>query len=140
MGCDIHCHVEVLIEGKWEHWSAPHVVRNYEFFGRLAGVRGRCASPVAKDRGLPLGLSRLTQMAYDMAKECYQPHNEGWVTGSELEELLESWARTHEDYRVADAPRAAFGYLFGNGFEKHEGDDIWPAEVEDVRCVFWFDN
>jgi hypothetical protein len=30
MGTDIHAHVEVKLHGRWLHFGAPHVVRDYD--------------------------------------------------------------------------------------------------------------
>ena len=34
MGTDMHLHIELKIDGRWEHWSAPRIDRNYEFFAK----------------------------------------------------------------------------------------------------------
>ncbi len=54
MGCDIHCHIEIKVEGTWHHYSAPNVDRSYRLFARMAGVRNTGGvKPIAPNRGLP---------------------------------------------------------------------------------------
>lgn len=72
MGCDIHLHVEILIQGNWielyptdlttpfrqdvpnsplaNYW---YTGRNYSLFGVLADVRTRELAPICEPRGLP---------------------------------------------------------------------------------------
>lgn len=40
MGCDIHLHIEIKMNGLWRHYSMPHIERDYCLFGVMAGVRG----------------------------------------------------------------------------------------------------
>jgi hypothetical protein len=66
MGCDIHAHVELkLADGRWHHWNAPHINRNYLLFTKLAGVRdyGEGIQPFAQPRGLPKDITLPTQGA-----------------------------------------------------------------------------
>jgi len=39
MGCDIHWHSEVKVDGVWHHHSNPRISRDYWLFALLAGVR-----------------------------------------------------------------------------------------------------
>lgn len=39
MGCDIHLHTELKINGQWQHYSAPSISRDYHLFGRLSMPR-----------------------------------------------------------------------------------------------------
>lgn len=60
MGCDIHLHTEVKINGVWHHMGAPSVPRNYRLFAKMAGVRG-IETPIAEPRGLPGDATLLTR-------------------------------------------------------------------------------
>ena len=39
MGCDIHAHLEIKIDGKWLYYSPVNINRNYNVFAKTAGVR-----------------------------------------------------------------------------------------------------
>ena len=39
MGCDIHLHAEIKVNGKWEHYAHPHIRRDYRLFAKMASVR-----------------------------------------------------------------------------------------------------
>ncbi len=39
MGCDIHPHIEYRKHDSWYHYCQPWILRNYLFFGLIAGVR-----------------------------------------------------------------------------------------------------
>lgn len=137
MGCDIHAHLEIKIAGKWEHYSTLNIRRNYWLFGRMAGVLGD-AEPIAQPRGLPSDISLVTKMEV----ECYgeDGHTHSWLTPTEVGSVQaqhESQAPDGDEMSVW----RQWGYLFGNsigGWVKHPKD--YPAAIEDVRLVFWFDN
>jgi len=40
MSCSIHLHIEVKVDGTWEHYGEPSINSNYQLFEKLAGVRG----------------------------------------------------------------------------------------------------
>jgi hypothetical protein len=130
MGCDIHCHIEVKVAGKWEHWAAPRIDRSYRLFAKMAGVRGSEVEAIAPRRGLPSDISNLTRLTWDLEKE--DAHSESWMTGDELEKLIEEFDDTGYE-------RLGFGYVCGSGFSQEE-EKYWPATLTDVRMVFWFDN
>lgn len=61
MGCDIHAHIELKVNGKWEHYSCPNIQRWYTLFTRICGVRGNDnITPIDKPRGLPEDLNIVT--------------------------------------------------------------------------------
>lgn len=123
MGCDIHAHVEVKINGKWEHYNAPYIGRDYELFGNLAGVR-RLTTPVVPPRGFPDDASEVT--ALDFRRWGVDAHTPSWLTRDEVLKVPAWNTRDRE-----------LGYLFGNGWERFEDDE---DPFEDARLVFWFDN
>lgn len=47
MGCDIHLHQEVKINGEWHHYRLAEMPRNYEVFEKMAGVRGDVKNAIA---------------------------------------------------------------------------------------------
>lgn len=138
MGCDLHLHTEVKIDGLWIHYSAPNVKRCYKLFALMAGVRNdRGIRPVAQPKGLPENISQVTRLDYElMGKDAHTP---SWLSASELVELekrLNGQFAENEDIEYH-----LVGYLFRNswaGFQLYPNDR--PPFLEDVRWVFWFDN
>jgi hypothetical protein len=140
MGCDIHLHTEVKINGVWHHYGTPSVDRNYQLFAKMAGVRGD-ERPIAEPRGLPSDATELTK--YDCRQWDRDGHTHSYLTAEEIYQLME-WGKAQGFY---GKPLPAFwegnqfGWLFGNdwsGFTKYP-DKRRPG-LEDVRFVFWFDN
>jgi hypothetical protein len=134
MGCDVHCHIEVKINGRWEHWSAVHVDRDYRLFARMASVRNPKRGqeghvvPISIPRGLVNDPSVVTEIAY--RRDEPDAHSESWLDGKEMEALCKEFPDL----------RGSWGYgLGGNGFVA-EDDDPFPDCVEDFRVIFWFDN
>ena len=68
MGCDIHVHFEIKLNGKWEHYSNPSIDRNYELFAKMADVRNDYENPIIPisfPKGLPKDLSVVTKFEVD---------------------------------------------------------------------------
>ncbi len=141
MGCDIHLHTEIKVNGKWEHYGNPNVPRNYSLFAKMAGVRGE-QDPIVAPRGMPIEASVITELDYE--RWYGDGHSHSWLNAEEISELCD-W---YEEYRknigcdfMACSSSRIFGYLFGNywsGFFKYPEDRT--PRVEDIRFVFWFDN
>ena len=131
MACDIHCHVEVKIKGRWHHWNALSIGRNYILFGKMAGVRGADIEPVAEPRGIPDDATFLTK--HDCLKWGEDGHSHSWLSAAE--------AKTVQEWLERGCPRwgpPVFGYLFGHYIYSHlDGEN---CGVKDSRLVFWFDN
>lgn len=141
MGCDIHAHVEVEIDGRWEHYSALDIPRNYRLFTKLAGVRSRGddgdPTPISKPRGLPDDLTTVTRFSVDSWEG--DMHSASWITGKEADEVERWFNETKQHERVY--PAEPFGYLFGNGFAKpYSRDPNCTKRLGKIRVVFWFDN
>lgn len=139
MGCDIHLHTEVKLNGCWEHYGCPDIPRTYGLFAKMAGVRNHNETiPIAPLRGLPADATAVTR--FDAEKWVDAAHSTSWLNAVEicelnvwLEEKLgdESW-RLELDF---------WGYLFGNGWHDFRRfPDDRPAGLDDIRFVFWFDN
>lgn len=162
MGCDIHCHIEVKINGQWHHWSAPKIDRDYSLFARMAGVRRVEPSPIAEPRGLPPDISVITEIDWACGDGYW--HTPSWLSGAELDALIKerateaetgaACATTAEERREwyyhpwRSWRRGGFGSLFGGDFTVRQTDadvsrddlDDHPDGVEDCRVVFWFDS
>lgn len=135
MGCDIHLHQEVKINGGWHHYRERNVPRSYKLFALMANVRNNGdIEPVSEAKGLPENITFLTSFRYEQYKSDW--HHASWLDPIEIREVITRFFE--EDVWQAED---WFGYLFSNswrGFIDYRSD--MPDELEDVRWVFWFDN
>ena len=53
MGCDIHPHIEYRKHDQWYHFCQPWILRNYLFFGLIAGVRVKGVQ-IIPTKGFPI--------------------------------------------------------------------------------------
>jgi hypothetical protein len=145
MGCDIHAHGEVKINGEWHHWSQPYISRRYSLFARMANVRNHegddWIEPISKPRGLPEDVTYLTK--FDSDRWGVDGHSHSWLSGEELDQL-EKWTdaefKKYETEGWWNLCHHAIGYVFGNGWDVKKYPNDYPDGVEDARLVFWFDN
>jgi len=146
MGCDIHLHIEVMVNGKWEHYAAPSIDRWYRLFGLMAGVRDHDETPIAQPKGFPADASIVKKLL----REDYggNGHTNSWLDHDEimqLEDKLKEWEKEDKVKWPGYDLEASIlhAYLGGNGFTSHwRYDDVpyLPEGITDVRFVFWFDN
>lgn len=141
MGCDIHLHTEVKINGKWHHYGCPNIMRSYRLFAMLAGVRNYDdIEPIAQPRGLPVDATELTKL--DCEHWDADGHSHSWIGSSEILRVCEYMNEIAKPERAwMNWEDETIGYLFGNtwrGFEKCP--EYRPNGVQDIRWVFWFDN
>ncbi len=132
MGCDIHAHIELKVNGKWEHLSCPNLKRWYRLFERICGVRGDVAYAIDKPRGLPADLNIVTKLDYEQWDT--DAHSATWLTKDELNELI-NWVEKSYDNMFQ---HEQMGYLNGCNFLQYP--ESHPKEFEDVRFICWFDN
>lgn len=140
MGCDIHLHIEVKINGEWLHYSNRHVDRHYALFAKMANVRNRENEivPISAPKGMPPDASTVTTFSY--YEWDLDGHSYSWLSASEIA-VLANWVKEQSWGSGAFYFEDMFGFLFGNsfpGFTKHPEDR--PKGLQDVRFVFWFDN
>ncbi len=138
MGCDIHLHTEVKIDGTWHHYGAPNIDRSYALFGKMAGVRDRDVGSIADPKGLPDDMSVVTRCEWDDWN--LDGHSGSWLNAQEILEL-ENWLKEQMGVNSWKLERTYWGYLFENswgGFLRHRSG--YPDRLEDIRFVFWFDN
>lgn len=134
MGCDIHLHQEVKINGTWHHLRhVDHVDRCYWLFEQMAGVRGDDANAIVMPKGMPEDVTFLT--AHDYHWWDTDAHTPSWFNIEEIRELRgrcldlgRTGPRSFDFYK-------AFGFCLGSEWEPEP-----EHGVEDVRWVFWFDN
>lgn len=145
MGCDIHLHIEVKIDGAWHHYGAPSIARSYRLFEKMAGVRGEESNAIAYPKGVPDDATFLTKIDYKLWDT--DAHSASWLGVDELMQL-EDWLRTGKSETFGEY-NLEYGilhsYLGGNGFTAwkrypQDGSPFNPWMIEDVRLVFWFDN
>ena len=135
MGCDIHLHTEVKINGTWHHYSCPDV----DLFAKMANVRNnRSIEPISLPRGIPEDATFLTKFVCDVYG--VDGHSHSWLNAEEIFILYQEFGP------MPDACfNLAFGYFFGNDWDtfwkyRNGNSNIIPEGVEDVRFIFWFDN
>ncbi len=145
MGCDIHLHSEIKINGVWHHYAnmALGNTRSYTLFAMMAGVRNEDGEiePVSQPRGLPGELSEPTALEYEIEK--LDAHSMSWFGPDQIVKLYALWDKSRKQFHLGqmDLDTDFFGYLFGNSwasFNRFRED--YPKEIEDIRWVFWFDN
>jgi len=144
MGCDIHLHIEIKVEDKWEHYHAPAVNRSYRLFEKMAGVRGDIANSISPPKGLPEDLNIITRKSSDHLK--MDGHSWSWLGLSEIK-VLSDWLRdigksSNDGLLNYDLEYSILhAYCEGNSFAGIlEYPDEKPHWIQDVRFVFWFDN
>ena len=130
MGCDIHLHTEVKIDGIWHHYGSPHIRRSYALFSKIADVRncGDEPNPLTPHPGLPSDATELTKLSRLLEDgDC-----EGWIDTRQIKEL----AKWFEDKNPYDpwGLEGVFDFVFQNGWA-----GIPNENVEDARFIFWFD-
>ena len=121
MGCDIHVYVEYKPYSHSSYWflfAHVHLMRNYELFGVLAGVRSEIA-PLFPPRGLPDNVDIITDC--DHRNEEGDAHTESWLTLEELKKVVPT-----ENHNDVYAMIASMEELEKRGLP--------------TRLVFWFDN
>lgn len=140
MGASIHTHIEYkTADGRWLHWSAPHVKPNYRLFALIAGVRNEENDilPLVPCRGMPDDASETTMIAYKQDALNYGLHHATWLGAGEFIELQRRWTGINPDWRPlqSDFEETTFQCYGpgGSALASHQG-------FEDMRAVFWFDD
>jgi hypothetical protein len=138
MGCDIHLHIEIMIDDKWEHYSAPKIDRNYELFGLMAGVRDETIEPICLPKGIKDIEDMTTITRFDMERAFSDWHHFSWFNKNEIEKFSEEITKSFikDNGYPVDLEQDIFHlYLFGDDFH-----GPYRNEIQDVRFIFWFDN
>jgi hypothetical protein len=105
----------------------------------MAGVRNNphnFIKPIAQPRGLPHHLSAVTDFEANVVWK-NDSHSHSWLGGLGIKRLFES--------DIVDSipwfEHEQLGYLCGNGWgDWYDHRKDYPAQIEDIRLVFWFDN
>lgn len=140
MGCDIHLHKEVKINGKWHYYGQARISRNYQLFGLIAGVRDADVQSISRPRGLPNDATEMTMFEYNNDLG----HTPTYIKSSEVDKIdafyFAQSLELNDPFGLNNMERE-FGYLFGNswtGFFKYPCDR--PDGLEDFRFICWFDS
>jgi hypothetical protein len=134
MGCDIHGYIEIKIDGQWVTYSRLEIDRDYDLFGKIAGVRRGDIEPVALPRGIPSDVAAVVNL--EIARDNY--HSFTWLTLEEMEMIQMWW---HECRNNKASYKEPWGcYLFGNDFSRRSLTEWDIPRVTDVRAIIWFDN
>jgi hypothetical protein len=111
------------------HRSIAFKGRNYDFFARLAGVRGEGPEP----KGLPRDRSELT--GYHLSEDDSDLHSHSWDT---LEDFAWAWIKSQPDETVASA---VGNHLQGDGTLLKFVTGTWdPEDLKLYRVCYAFDN
>jgi len=149
MGCDIHCHIEVMFADEWVYYGPGHMNRNYDAFAKMADVRNYYSiiDPISQPKGLPEDVTYMTWLHSEHYGS--DGHSHSWLRSSELAELFTfldeqgypQWTGIGTGGRY---PHTEFHvWLFGNSIRYYVVNgwsEGYPESLEDVRLVFWFDN
>jgi hypothetical protein len=145
MGCDMHLHIELEIDGEWEHYGHPNISRDYTLFAKMADVRNYAEiEPISVAKGVPDDMSKITKLNYERWDS--DAHSASWLNIVEIMQL-ESWLKSRKtpdnNYLCYHLEHSILHtYLFGNSFSgtvKYP-EDMEGLGIQDVRFVFWFDN
>lgn len=101
MGCDIHAHAEMKINGKWEHIKPVEIPRYYETFATMVDdhVRSEGIKGIAPMRGYPDDCSVVTNLFLRDNPYADDLHTESWLSGHELMKIrpeLRAWLKYYE--------------------------------------------
>lgn len=163
MGCDIHNHVEVKINGIWEYdtlnnfskydyasntyiknsTSVPFGWRSYSMFSLLGEVRNYIGIiGISNNTGLPSDVS--DDVKQESIDEYGDAHSHNYLTLRELIEFDYDKSYLNNNYVEGELitendiyiPRDLLNELFFIQLEELKE----LGEPDDVRIVFWFDN
>lgn len=141
MGCDIHAHIEIKVNGEWHHYSHPRIDRNYYLFTRMAGVRSghiEDVEPISVPRGLPKDITFTTH--FDAKRWGGDGHSHSWLSCKELAALVQWYDELQSGKNWISRMYRELGYLFGGDWDFHQQPENYPKGLQDARIVFWFDN
>ena len=143
MGCDIHFHREVKINGKWEYFGEFKIERNYRLFSFLANVRNenKLIKPIADaEDDLPGDVSGMMRFVFNSEDNDYYLHTLTVFDYGRIEEFYNRFDGFIGETGDHEYPEHYVGYLFGNSWLKDFGEQFTNEKIEDVRWIFWFDN
>lgn len=132
MGCDIHSHLEIKVEGKWRHRGDSYISGDYRLFAKMGNVWNSDQNivPLNFSKGIPPDATEETLI--DWRYEKSNAYGESWIGLEEIKELQTWYKKTYPE--KIHGLGEIYGYLYGYEI------DYPPDFVEDVRIINWFDN
>lgn len=146
MGCSIHFHTEVKVNGRWEHFSNPEFPQSYEMFSLMAGVRKRenemwIPFKLHSNCSVPHDLNVITRKSLLEDSDIHSVCHYRAIEIKEFYEYIEEnkiliYSRVSRTIDSLDLflERDFVGYFCGNSWL------IQPHWVDDYRWIFGFDN
>lgn len=135
----MYAHVEVKKDGRWSHFAAPAVDRDYAVFASVSGERLEDVKDELKGRivrqasvkGIPQDVSDVTAVCYAQDKEGYHVHGEGVLTAGDLVRLQRQLYELGLGLSLED-----------DVFKTYISDDTIAAHLgwDDARVVFWYEG
>lgn len=147
---ELRAHIEVKLDGKWQHYAAPTIKDNYIAFACINGY-GRDyidkdlsarIKPQASVKGIPEDISELTKYCWQVAQYPdengdTEPFGAGCLTAQDLRNLQTQFEKinslhTKFDFEKMHVERNVFNtWIHGNPIAWHE----W---FDDARIIFWY--
>ena len=160
MGCDIHAYLEVISkrdsDGRQfvDCVSEPSIGRDYDLFGRMAGVRGGDA--LVGPKGIPKDLSWRSQVAFTLRIDSDENASDysGFVAETDKRNWINEWYDKerrliyHPDWHTPSWLSTREFEECCEGYEAGTYPRILLASMIEIgkgrlgkaRLVFWFDN
>lgn len=137
MGCDIHAFLEIKVNDEWLYYGQVDFDRNYEMFGKVAGVRGE-GPPIQMPRGWPQDASKVSLLQLEACDG--DDHHKSWLDATQLQEL-DDWCSKNQCVGF-DVGHDRTLYVFGNSIQSwwEYPKQLRTRGVSDIRLLFFFDN
>ena len=144
MSTTLYAHIEVKFEGRWEHFAACSVYKNYLLSAAINGTRadnlaaGReIPKPAAGRTGIPADATAVTKAC--IAREVGpEPANACVLDAEQIQEVQDEMYRVRPEVKKTGIDQFDFEhsvfhtYINGNAIAAHTG-------FEDVRMICAFD-
>lgn len=138
MGCDIHGHIEVELNGKWEHYNTLNIGRDYILFGVLSGVRSSETPLFHTLPTIPNNCSEITKKEYEYWEN--DAHSITVLSAQDFNKLVRHLKTNYP--RLYDDSYFEREFMRVTSVEYSIYAQAWLDEglYEDMRYIFWYDN
>ena len=132
----MHVDIELKFAGTWHHYTVTVPARNYEIYGKIAGIYGGYSEePIASGHGIPSDATFMTRANISH----WGGIDVTWLTSTEIANLVQ-W---FDEFNYIQASYISFekwlgAYLFGDGFANLEYSRQTVDGLEDFRFIVWF--
>ena len=112
MGCDIHLHIEALLDGEWQHVGEAAIGRSYELFSAMVEDHPRNGgrTGIAPERGVPEDANPYTK--HIMANVDYHTHS--WLSQEEMFAIPELSNNQDIEFALYEALPLRLVFAFDN--------------------------